>query len=212
MSDAIELSAALRDRVGKGSARASRREGQVPAVIYGDKKPPLSISVESKILERLFNQSGFFTHIFEIDLDGKKHRALARDAQLHPVKDTVMHVDFLRVSARTQVTVEIPVVFLNEDTCPGIKTGGVLNIVRRAIEVTCPANAIPESIELDLGAVQAGESVHISAVTLPDGVVPTITDRDFTVCSIAAPSSGGGGKTGEAETGEVEDDRCDCAG
>ena len=144
MSDTIELSAALRDRVGKGSARASRRDGQVPAVIYGDKKPPLSISVESKILERLFNQSGFFTHIFEIDVDGKKHRALARDAQLHPVKDTVMHVDFLRVSARTQVTVEIPVVFLNEDTCPGIKTGGVLNIVRRAIEVTCPANAIPE--------------------------------------------------------------------
>ena len=201
MSDTIELSAALRDRVGKGSARASRREGQVPAVIYGDKKPPLSISVESKILERLFNQSGFFTHIFEIDVDGKKHRALARDAQLHPVKDTVMHVDFLRVSAHTQVTVEIPVVFLNEDTCPGIKTGGVLNIVRRAIEVTCPANAIPESIELDLGAVQAGESVHISAVTLPDGVVPTITDRDFTVCSIAAPS-GGGGETEEAETGE----------
>lgn len=202
MSDTIELSAALRDRVGKGSARASRREGQVPAVIYGDKKPPLSISVESKILERLFNQSGFFTHIFEIDVDGKKHRALARDAQLHPVKDTVMHVDFLRVSARTQVTVEIPVVFLNEDTCPGIKTGGVLNIVRRAIEVTCPANAIPESIELDLGAVQAGESVHISAVTLPDGVVPTITDRDFTVCSIAAPSGGGGGETEEVETGE----------
>ena len=201
MSDTIELSAALRDRVGKGSARASRREGQVPAVIYGDKKPPLSISVESKILERLFNQSGFFTHIFEIDVDGKKHRALARDAQLHPVKDTVMHVDFLRVSARTQVTVEIPVVFLNEDTCPGIKTGGVLNIVRRAIEVTCPANAIPESIELDLGAVQAGESVHISAVTLPGGVVPTITDRDFTVCSIAAPS-GGGGETEEAKTGE----------
>ena len=202
MSDTIELSATLRDRVGKGSARASRREGQVPAVIYGDKKPPLSISVESKILERLFNQSGFFTHIFEIDVDGKKHRALARDAQLHPVKDTVMHVDFLRVSARTQVTVEIPVVFLNEDTCPGIKTGGVLNIVRRAIEVTCPANAIPESIELDLGAVQAGESVHISAVTLPDGVVPTITDRDFTVCSIAAPSGGGGGEIEEAETGE----------
>ena len=202
MSDTIELSAALRDRVGKGSARASRREGQVPAVIYGDKKPPLSISVESKILERLFNQSGFFTHIFEIDVDGKKHRTLARDAQLHPVKDTVMHVDFLRVSARTQVTVEIPVVFLNEDTCPGIKTGGVLNIVRRAIEVTCPANAIPESIELDLGAVQAGESVHISAVTLPDGVVPTITDRDFTVCSIAAPSGGGSGETEEAGTGE----------
>ena len=201
MSDTIGLSAALRDRVGKGSARASRREGQVPAVIYGDKKPPLLISVESKILERLFNQSGFFTHIFEIDVDGKKHRALARDAQLHPVKDTVMHVDFLRVSARTQVTVEIPVVFLNEDTCPGIKTGGVLNIVRRAIEVTCPANAIPESIELDLGAVRAGESVHISAVTLPDGVVPTITDRDFTVCSIAAPS-GGGGKTEEAGTGD----------
>ena len=201
MSDTIELSAALRDRGGKGAARASRREGQVPAVIYGDKKPPLSISVESKILERLFNQSGFFTHIFEIDVDGKKHRALARDAQLHPVRDTGMHVDFLRVSARTQVTVEIPVVFLNEDTCPGIKTGGVLNIVRRAIEVTCPANAIPESIELDLGAVQAGESVHISAVTLPDGVVPTITDRDFTVCSIAAPS-GGGGETEEAETGE----------
>ena len=206
MSDTIELSAALRDRVGKGSARASRREGQVPAVIYGDKKPPLSISVESKILERLFNQSGFFTHIFEIDVDGKKHRALARDAQLHPVKDTVMHVDFLRVSARTQVTVEIPVVFLNEDTCPGIKTGGVLNIVRRAIEVICPANAIPESIELDLGAVQAGESVHISAVTLPDGVVPTITDRDFTVCSIAAPSGGGGETTGSETGDDAEED------
>ena len=200
MSDTIEIGAALRERVGKGSARATRLKGRVPAVLYGDKKPPLSISVESKILERLFNKSGFFTHIFEIDVDGKKHRALARDAQLHPVKDTIIHVDFLRVSARTQVTVEIPVVFLNEDACPGIKTGGVLNIVRRGIEVTCPANAIPESIELDLGSVQAGESVHISAVTLPVGVVPTITDRDFTVCSIAAPS--GGGKTEEAETEE----------
>ncbi|MEK9597216.1 MAG: 50S ribosomal protein L25/general stress protein Ctc [Rhodospirillaceae bacterium] len=206
MSDMINITAAMRDGVGKGSARANRRQGLVPAVIYGDKKAPVSITVESRSLERIYHRGGFFTNIFEIEIDGKAHRVLARDAQLHPVKDTIMHVDFLRVSAKTRVTVEVPVTFLNEATCPGIKTGGVLNIVRREVELVCPADAIPETIELDLGAVQAGESVHISAISLPKGITPAITDRDFTICSIAAPSGGGQSETEETADEAAEGD------
>lgn len=207
MSDMISITAAMRDGVGKGSARANRRNGLVPAVIYGDKKAPVSITIESRNVERIYHQGGFFTQIFEIEIDGKSHRALARDAQLHPVKDTIMHVDFLRVSAKTLVTVDVPVTFLNEATCPGIKSGGVLNIVRREVQLVCPANNIPDTIELDLGKVQAGESVHISAINLPKGITPAIIDRDFTICSIATPSGGG-----QSETDGTDEDATEGAG
>ncbi len=188
MAASYELKASARDRVGKGAARALRREGLIPAVIYGDKKPALPIAIPLKETNLTLHKGGFLTHIGMIEVDGKKHQVIAKDYQLHPVRDFLMHVDFLRVSSNTSLTVDLPVHFLNEETCPGIKKGGVLNIVRHTVEVTVPANAIPEALELDLSTAQLGDSLHISAVALPEGCVPTITDRDFTIATIAAPA------------------------
>lgn len=200
MSDSVELKASVRDRVGKGSARKLRREGLVPAVIYGDKKPPLPVAIPYKESFARLHAGGFMTSVFTLDIDGEKHRVIPKDYQLSPVRDFLEHVDFLRVSKNTTVTVDIPVVFLNEEICPGLKSGGALNIVRYTVEVNCRADAIPENFEVDLAAVEMGESVHISAVTLPDGVEPTIRDRDFTIATIASPA----GVTEEVEGEEVE--------
>lgn len=197
MSDAYVLQAEARDRAGKGSARAIRRQGKIPAVIYGDKKEPLSITLPSKEVTLALHRGGFMTTVGEIEVDGKKHKVLAKDYQLDPVKDFLMHVDFLRVSAKTVVTVNIPVHFDNEETCPGIKKGGILNIVRHEVEVHCPADAIPEFFTIDLANAQVGDALKISSVALPKGVEPTITDRDFTIATIAAP--GGGVKSDDAE-------------
>ena len=188
MADVITLSARARDRVGKGAARAVRREGLVPAVIYGAKEPPLSISLEPRALRRELAQTGFFTTLTDIDLDGTAHRVLARDVQYHPVTDQPLHVDFLRVSQNTRITVAVPMVFENEEECPGLKRGGVLNIVRHEIEVDCRADAMPQALTADLAELEIGDSIHISSVDLPEGVVPTIADRDFTVATIAAPT------------------------
>jgi large subunit ribosomal protein L25 len=214
MSDVAVLSARARDRVGKGSARAARREGLVPAVIYGDKKDPLAITVTMRELNKLLNKPGFFSHLIDIDLDGKKHRVLARDLQQHPVSDFAWHVDFLRVSATSELTVEIPVEFANEDASPGLKRGGVLNIVRHAVDVICLADNIPGSIQVDLSGLEIGDSVHISAVKLPEGVRPAIDDRDFTIATIAAPTvaseatedEDGEEAEGEEAEGETEDE------
>lgn len=200
MSDSVELKASVRDRVGKGSARKLRREGLVPAVIYGDKKPPLPVAIPYKESFSRLHAGGFMTSVFTLDIDGEKHRVIPKDYQLSPVRDFLEHVDFLRVSKNTTVTVDIPVVFLNEEICPGLKSGGALNIVRYTVEVNCRADAIPENFEVDLAAVEMGESVHISAVTLPDGVEPTIRDRDFTIATIASPA----GVSEEVEGEEVE--------
>lgn len=200
MSDSVELKASVRDRVGKGSARKLRREGLVPAVIYGDKKPPLPVAIPYKESFTRLHAGGFMTSVFTLDIDGEKHRVIPKDYQLSPVRDFLEHVDFLRVSKNTTVTVDIPVVFLNEEICPGLKSGGALNIVRYTVEVNCRADAIPENFEVDLAAVEMGESVHISAVTLPDGVEPTIRDRDFTIATIASPA----GVSEEVEGEEVE--------
>lgn len=186
--ESYELKAEARDRVGKGAAREIRRNGKVPAVIYGDNKPPLAITLPYKEVHLRVHAGGFLTTIATIDVDGEKHRVLPKDFQLDPVRDFTMHVDFLRVGKNTIVTVEIPVHFLNEEKSPGIKRGGVLNIVRHTVECTCPANDIPEALELDLAGLEIGDSMHISAVTLPKGVNPTITDRDFTIATIAAPA------------------------
>jgi len=201
MATSYELNASARDRVGKGSARALRREGLLPAVIYGDKKPPLSIAVPIKETTLTLHKGGFMTHIGTIVVDGKKHQVIAKDYQLHPVRDDVMHVDFLRVGKGTTLTVEIPVHFLNEDICPGIKKGAVLNIVRHAVEVTVPANEIPESFEIDLAKAEPGDTLNISDVNLPENCHPTITDRDFTIATIAAPA---GMKSEAAAEGEGE--------
>ncbi|WP_193172741.1 50S ribosomal protein L25/general stress protein Ctc [Nisaea nitritireducens] len=189
MSDVIALSAQTRDRVGKGSARAARRAGLIPAVIYGDKKDPVSVTLNERALTKLLHQSGFFSTLIDLEVDGKKHSVLARDVQLHPVTDRPEHVDFLRVSATSTITVEVPVEFINEEECPGLKAGGVLNIVRHEVEVSCRPDQMPSSLTLDLSGWNVGDSIHISAIALPEGVTPTITDRDFTVATIAAPSA-----------------------
>ena len=188
MRESYELAATRRERAGKGAARALRRDARIPAVIYGDKKDPLPIAVSYKDVNMLLHAGGFLTRIGTITVDGEKHRVIAKDYQLEPVRDFLMHVDFLRVTKGATLTVDVPVHFLNQDTCPGIKAGGVLNVVRHEVEVLCPADAIPEALEIDLAQAQLGDSIHISAVTLPAGVTPTITDRDFTIATIAAPA------------------------
>ncbi len=188
MADLISLSAEPRDRVGKGAARAVRRAGMVPAVIYGGKEAPLSVAVDPQAVVRELAKGEFFTTMVEIKLGSTPHRVLARDVQFHPVTDRPEHVDFLRVTAETLITVEVPVIFDNEETSPGIKRGGVLNIVRHEVELECRADAIPHALHADLSTLDIGDSVHISHIKLPDGVSPTITDRDFTIATVAAPT------------------------
>ena len=188
MSEAYVLTAEARERVGKGSARAIRRNGRIPAVIYGDNKEPLSITLPYKEVAMKVHGGGFMTTVAEIEIDGKKHRVLPKAYDLEPVRDFIIHVDFLRVSAKTEVTVNIPVHFVNEEECPGIRKGGVLNTVRHEVEVTCPASSIPEYFTADLAGLELGDAIKISSITLPDNVHPTITDRDFTIATIAAPA------------------------
>jgi large subunit ribosomal protein L25 len=202
MSDNTTISAEQRERVGKGSARAARRAGLVPAVIYGDKKEPVGINLNTREITRIVHQPGIFGRLLDIDVSGQKHTVLTRDIQFHPVTDTILHMDFLRVSGSAKVAVAVPVEFINEDSCPGLRIGGVLNVVRYEVELLCPATAIPEKITVDLDGIKIGDSIHISAIPLPDGVEPTITDRDFTVATIASP---GGGVKNEDEEGEDAD-------
>lgn len=188
MAQSYELVATVRDRVGKGAARALRREQKIPAVIYGEGKTALPIALPQKELSLKLFGGGFLTTVATIAVNGEKIRVLPRDYQVDPVRDTLIHVDFLRVSADSHVTVEVPVQFINEASAPGLKRGGVLNIVRHEVEVDCPADAIPEHIVCDLTGLDIGDSLHISAVKLPENVHPTIRDRDFTIATIAAPA------------------------
>ena len=187
--ESYELKAEAREGVGKGSARLVRRNGKIPAVIYGDKQPPLPIAVDYKELYYKIHGGGFMTTIATIDVDGKKVQVLPKDYQLDPVRDVPLHVDFLRVGKDTIVTVNVPVHFVNEEKSPGIKRGGVLNVVRHEVEFHCPANAIPDFITVDLAGTDIGDSIHISAVTLPQGVKPVISDRDFTIATVASSSA-----------------------
>lgn len=184
-----ELKAEARERVGKGSSRELRRNGLIPAVIYGDKQPPVSIALSTNEVTKRIHAGGFMTTVATIDLDGQKIQVLPKDYQLDPVRDFTMHVDFLRVSADSEVTVEVPVHFINEEKS-GIKIGGVLNIVRHEVEMLVPANDIPEFITVDLDGFKIGDSIHISHVKLPKGAKPTIADRDFTIATIVAPAGG----------------------
>lgn len=188
MAEFITFNAQTRDRVGKGAARATRRAGRVPAVIYGNKIAPVIISLDPMDLDQQLKGPGFFARVFEIEVGGDKHRVLARDLQLDPLTDRPIHVDFMRFSATTRLDVDIQVVFENEPLSPGLKRGGVLNVVRHTIEMTCAADNIPEFITVDLTDREIGDSIHISDIELPEGVQPTITDRDFTVATIASPS------------------------
>jgi large subunit ribosomal protein L25 len=190
MSNAsYELKAETRERVGKGSSRELRRNGLIPAVIYGDKKAPISIALSTKEVTQRIHAGGFMTTVATIDVNGEKISVLPKEYQLDPVRDFTMHVDFLRVSADSRVTVQVPVHFINEEKSPGIKIGGMLNIVRHEIELHCPANAIPDAITFDLDGLKIGDSIHISQVTLPKGTSPVIADRDFTVATIVGTAA-----------------------
>ncbi len=210
MADIQSIAALKRDRAGKGNARSLRGEGRVPAVIYGEKKGPESISIAINDITRLYNTGRILSTLLDVDIDGKKHRVIARDVQLHPVRETILHADFLRLGKGAKIAVEVPVKFLNEETCPGLKSGGVLNVVRYTVELNCPAENIPEYIELDLIEASMGDSLHISEVTLPNGCEPVISDRDFTIATIAAPAAirsdaaedEKGAEDGEGEEGE----------
>lgn len=182
------LAVESRERAGKGAARAVRRSGRVPGVIYGARQDPALISVDPRDLMRELGRTGFFARLFDLAFGEKKERALARDVQFDPVTDRPIHVDFLRVSDDTTLKVEVPVLFLNQGASPGLKRGGVLNIVRHEVELICRADAIPEKLEGDLTGLEIGDSLHISMIPLPPGVRPSIA-RDFTVATIAAPSA-----------------------
>jgi len=188
MADITVLTAKARAKVGKGSAREARRNGSIPAVIYGDQKTPIPIVIEQKLLVRHLNTGGFFNTLFNIDVDGELNRVLPRDVQLHPVTDMPEHVDFLRVSSSTKISVEVPVEFTGEDASPGLRVGGVLNVVRYTVEVSCTPDLIPSNLVVDLSNSEVGDSLHISAVNLPEGVTATISDRDFTIATIVAPT------------------------
>lgn len=198
MAEPITISAEARERAGKGAARAARRAGKIPAVIYGDNQPAKMVNCQVLEINRLIKDPSFTTHMYQVEVDGESHRVLTRDVQYDPVTDDVIHLDFLRVGETTTITMAVPVFFVNEAASPGLKIGGVLNIVRREVDLVCRADNIPESLTVDLTGRQLNESIHISSVTLPEGTRPAITDRDFTVATIAAPS---GLKAEEAEGG-----------
>ncbi|GHC65645.1 50S ribosomal protein L25/general stress protein Ctc [Limoniibacter endophyticus] len=206
--DTYELQAETRERVGKGSSRALRRDGKIPAVIYGDKQEPISIAIPAKETTLRLHAGGFKTTIATIIAGGKKYQVLPKDYQLDPVRDTLVHVDFLRVSKNTTVTVAVPVHFENEEKSPGLKRGGALNIVRHDVEFLCAANDIPEAITVDLTGLDIGDSVHISAVKLPKGVTPVISDRDFTIATITStlPLAADDAAEGEEAADEKSED------
>ncbi|MDP9630250.1 UNVERIFIED_ORG: large subunit ribosomal protein L25 [Ensifer adhaerens] len=195
-----ELKAETRERVGKGSSRELRRNGLIPAVIYGDKQAPISIALSTKDVTMKIHAGGFMTTVAVIDVNGEKIRVLPKDYQLDPVRDFTMHVDFLRVSKDSKVSVQVPVHFVNEEKSPGLKAGGVLNIVRHEVELAVAADDIPEFLTVDLSGHKVGDAIHISNIKLPKGATPVITDRDFTVATIAAPAGG----LKEEEEGEAE--------
>ncbi|MGK6321107.1 50S ribosomal protein L25/general stress protein Ctc [Sphingomonas sp. DT-204] len=204
MSETLTLSAETRDRAGKGASRALRREGRVPAVIYGNKQDPVGISLNERELIKALNSGHFMNSVVMVGGE----RTLPKDVAFHPVTDRPLHVDFLRISEHAKVTVAVPVVFTDEEEAPGIKRGGVLNIVRHELELVCDAAHIPDEIHISLKGVEVGDSIHISAVTLPKGVESAITDRDFTIATVVAPSalksSEGDTQTEVAEEGDGE--------
>src|SRR3954451_22603359 len=214
MSDQLTLPAEARDGLGKGASRALRRDGRVPAVVYGEKKEPLSIHVEEKLLNKILSSGHFMNSVVMIDLGGKAPRTLPKAVGFHPVPRRPIHVDFLRIGEHTKVHVAVPMRFDNEEASPGLKRGGVLNVVVHELEIVCDAAHIPAEIHIPLDGLEIGDSIHISDVKLPNGVTPANTDEDFTVATIVAPSAmksedeettaAGDVPTVEGEEGEAE--------
>ena len=218
MSDALTLPAETRERAGKGASRALRREGRVPAVIYGGKEAPTTIHLEEKELVKQLGTGHFMNSIVEIKLGSEIIRTLPKDVSLHPVTDRPEHVDFLRMTKGGKIGVSVPVVFINEDASPGLQKGGVLNVVRHELELVCENDKIPGEIEIDVTGKEVGDSIHISALTLPEGSESAITDRDFTIATLVAPSAlkksedeaaAGDEDAGEAAEAESGDDAAD---
>ena len=189
MSEQLTLPAETRERAGKGASRALRREGRVPAVVYGDKQEPLSVHVEEKLLTKLMSNGHFMNTIVMVDVGGTANRTLPKDVQFHPVTSRPIHVDFLRIGEHSKVSVNVPVNFVDEEDSPGLKRGGVLNVVRHDLELVCDASRIPDQITISLNGLDIGDAIHISSVELPEGSKSTIDDRDFTIATIVAPSA-----------------------
>ncbi len=189
MSDQLTLSAEQREKAGKGASRALRREGRVPAVIYGNKEDPALLHVEERELNKLLGTGHFMNSLIMVEIDGKAVRTLPKDVAFHPVTDRPLHVDFLRLSKDATVDVSVPVIFVNEEASPGLKRGGVLNVVRHELELVCDASRIPDEIEIDVTGLDVGDSIHISSVKLPEGSESAITDRDYTIATVVAPSA-----------------------
>jgi large subunit ribosomal protein L25 len=189
MPEIITLSAELRALAGKGPARATRRAGRIPGIVYGAGREPMPISLEPRELSRALARRGFFATLIDLQVNGSVERALPREVQYHPVTDKPLHVDLMRVAATSRVTVTVPAVFTNQEQSIGLRRGGILNIVRHGIEMNCPVDGIPDHIIVSLDGLDIGDSVHISAVAIPEGCRPTITGRDFTIASIAASSA-----------------------
>ena len=203
MSEQLTLPAEARDRAGKGASRALRREGRVPAVIYGEKKEPLSVHVEEKLLAKMLWTGHFMNSVIMVEVGGKANRTLPKDVQFHPVSSRPIHVDFVRIGEHAQVHVNVPVRFLDEEDSPGLKRGGVLNVVRHELELVCDAAKIPNEIAISLAGLEIGDAVHISSVTLPEGSKSAIEDRDFTVATVVAPSAMKAEDEEAAAAGEV---------
>ncbi len=188
MADVVTLSAETRATRGKGGARALRREGRVPGIVYGSSMEPVPVSLALDDLNAEYGHGGFFSRHYSLALNGETLRVLPREVQTHPVSDAPLHVDFLQLVSGARINVDVAVRFINEEESPGLRRGGVVNVVRHTVELNCSVDAIPESLVIDLEGLEIGDSVHISAITLPEGAVPTITDRDFTVATVAAPT------------------------
>ena len=203
MSEQLTLPAETRDRAGKGASRALRREGRVPAVVYGQNSEPLSIHVEEKLLSKMLSTGHFMNSVVMIDFQGKPHRTLPKAVDFHPVTSRPIHVDFLRIGEHTKVHVASPMRFDNEEASPGLKRGGVLNVVSHELELVCDAASIPNEIHIALDGLDIGDSVHISQVKLPEGVLPANQDEDFTVATIVAPSAMKAEEEETAPAGEV---------
>jgi len=202
VSETIELIAEKRKN--KLNPRLLRDSGKVPAIVYGEKKNPLLISLDTKSIKKQIESTGFFSKQFVLNIEGEKHKVLPKDLQLHPVKETIVHLDFLRIGENTKVTVSVPVTFINENLCPGLKQGGVINIVRHEVEIRSPVNKIPKNLEINLDGIEIGDSIHISAVKLDSEVKPLITDRDFTIATLAPPTVIKEVEKTEEETSEGE--------
>ena len=182
------LKATKRENLSSGSNNKLRAKGFIPAILYGGKDQNQNISVSKKEISNIINSETFLSKVLELDIDGKKEKVIPRDVAYHVVSEEPMHIDFMRIVSGKKIILEIPVKFINHPDSPGLKRGGVLNIVRRKVELKCPAESIPDEIIVDLAGTDIGTSIKISSVKLPENVIPTITDRDFVVATVAAPT------------------------